>query len=274
MSDKSNSNATTANVSLIMAGILTFLVFSVIIALIVIAFVPPKKLTEVGVVEWFKGKKKEFKKSKCSTDNECYKECYGRTGCCARCVDGQCETGALTAQGCLISSGTGKSHDSKKNMKHNNSNHGKSPMTLSDVHGHYQMNMPPNLSFPPGVGGPQCTNNHEAYIQKCTGDQSSPNCCSICTNGIAFQGVTAPDGSCQTAVQQAGYSSFGLQPPNTYVVSSSGPKVSISMGACSVRPVSSSVVNHVGFFDSCLPGTAPADYSVPGSYAVNYSSCG
>lgn len=244
-----------SNGSLIVAGVLTLLILVIIVGLIVIALVPPKNLTEIDVREWFKGKK-----PKCSTDNECYKECRGKTGCCARCVNNRCETGALTQQGCMISSGTGKSDDDKNDN-----------MT---AHGNYQMNMPPNLSFPPGVGAPQCTNDQDAYLSKCTGDDSNSSCCAICTSGLSFSGIKAPDGSCQTTASQSGFPGMGLQPPNTYVVSSSGPKFGISMGSCTVKPITSSVVNYTGFFDSCLPGTAPADYSGPGSYSANYSSCG
>lgn len=247
MSQKSDSKV--GNVSLIVGGIVTLVIVGVIVALIVICLVPPKKITEVDVMD--------LQKPKCSTDNECYKQCKGRAGCCARCVNNRCETGALTAQGCMISSGTGKSDDYKMN-----------------AHGNYQMNMPPNLSFPPGTGAPQCTNDQDAYLQKCTGDDSSSVCCGVCTSGISFKGVQAPNGSCQTSVMQSGFPGMGLSPPNTYVVSSSGPKFGVTQGSCSVNPVQSSIVNYTGFFDSCLPGTAPVDYSRPGSYAPQYSSCG
>jgi hypothetical protein len=278
----SNSNSKLGIAAVYVASVVAAFIF---ILTIVIAFVPPKNLTQVKVEEWFKGKKNDWKKPKCSTDGECLKRvCKNRAGCCAQCVDGKCEAGALTAQGCLISSGTGKSDDDNTQNQNNMSGQQQQPHggqvghgTISryDVHGKYNMNMDgPGLSFPPGVGAPQVTNDQEAYLQKCTGENSNPDCCAVAQNGMAFQGVLAPDGSCQTAIQQAGYPGAGLAPPNTYVVSSSGTKFGISMGSCSVKPITSGLAHYYGFHDSCLPGTAPTDYSRSGAYSANYSSCG
>lgn len=277
-----NSKSKIGNGAIIVAYVVTALIFLLIIAIIVIALVPPKNLTQVKVKEWFKGNKKDFKRPKCSNDGECLKlVCKNRAGCCAQCVDGKCEVGALTAEGCLISSGAGKANDEDNDNQIQNNmsaqqyqqNGGHQTMSAHDVHGNYNMNMPSGLSFPPGVGAPQCTNQQDAYLQKCTGEGSNPSCCAVCSSGISFKGVLAPDGSCQTSVQQSGYPNSGIAPPNTYVVSSSGPKYGISLGSCSVKPVSSGLQHYYGFFDSCEPGTAPADYS-SGSYTSSYSSCG
>lgn len=296
MSDQSKL----ANGSLIVAGILTILVVLVVIGLVVIMLVPPKKLTNVDVIDWLGG---QIQDQKCKSDDECYKKCNGLMGCCARCTNGQCTTGALTAQGCMISSGTGKQDQQDQNsmMGNNNSSDSNSSSgftnnvrprcinqsaqsaqnarnttgrTLDTAHGLYEMNMPAGLTFPPGTGAPQCTNNQEAFLSKCTGDKAYPGCCGVCSSGMAWQGQLGPDGSCQTSVQQSGYPGMGLAPPNTYVVSSSGPKFGISMGSCSVKPINTGLQHYLGYFDSCSTNMAPVDYSRPGSYGPSYSSCG
>ncbi len=261
-----------ASASKVVAVIATVLIFCVVIALFAIMLVPPKTLSQVDIGEWFGKMTNKNPDDKCSTDASCSKKCNGLMGCCARCINGNCETGALTSKGCMISSGTGKGSSNKVQqqggMFSTNQNCGSS-QSMSSYNQQGQMN-----SALSGAGAPQCTNNQDAFMSVCSGDKGYPGCCGVCSSGMAWQGIQTPDGSCQTSVQQTGYPSAGLAPPNTYVVSSSGPKVGVTMGSCTVSPMTSGLQNHAGFFDSCMPNMAPADYGRPGSYGPSYSSCG
>ncbi len=84
----------------------------------------------------------------------------------------------------------------------------------------------------------------------CSPGNDFPGCCGVVQNGQAVQGVMS-NGVCQTQVQQDMYSGYGTSMPNTYLISTSGPKVQATMGGCNVRPVQSSLQNYTGLFSGC-----------------------
>lgn len=80
--------------------------------------------------------------------------------------------------------------------------------------------------------------------------------CAVAQDNVCVPGVVTASGGCQTTVQQTGWQNWGCEMPNTYLLSTSGPVVGATMGSCNVRPIGSSLQNHVGFFPSC-EGSAP-----------------
>jgi hypothetical protein len=82
----------------------------------------------------------------------------------------------------------------------------------------------------------------------CGGSYNFQGCCAHAVNGTCVQGAQMSDGSCQTQVSQSLYEGYGTEMPNTYVISTSGPKIGATMGSCTIRPVTSSFQNTVGIF--------------------------
>jgi hypothetical protein len=120
------------------------------------------------------------------------------------------------------------------------------------------------------------TSDAYATAQVCAPGIDFPGCCGVVQNGQAVQGVMS-NGVCQTQVQQDLYSGYGPSMPNTYLISTSGPKVQATMGGCNVRPIQSSLQNYTGFFDACAPKAPEPNYGkqYENSYAPsNFSSCG
>jgi hypothetical protein len=102
--------------------------------------------------------------------------------------------------------------------------------------------------------------------------------CSVAQNNVCVPGVVTASGGCQTTVQQSAWQNWGGHMPNTYLISTSGPKIGATMGSCDVRGIGSSIQNHVGFFPSCGP-TAPTpvwgrENTSEFAQSPNYSSCG
>lgn len=82
------------------------------------------------------------------------------------------------------------------------------------------------------------------------GDKSPGSCCGVAVDGAYVPGTISQNGACQTAVQQDGWANWGQKMPNTYLLSTSGPMVGVSMGGCTVRPISSSgITNYAGFWN-------------------------
>lgn len=159
----------------------------------------------------------------CSKDSDCSVKaaCGGKGGgCCAKCKDCKCVKGMVTSSGCEEPRAYGMSHGAD------------CPLTAG----------------PASASISTCSNHQDAYMKACfdRGDYSAA-CCGVCVNGLSYPGVRGPDGVCQTAVQQVGYSGMGQQPPNTYMISSSGPKYGVAMGGCNVDSVGSSLAMYTGF---------------------------
>ena len=108
-----------------------------------------------------------------------------------------------------------------------------------------------------------------------TGETGSP--CAVAQNNVCVPGVVTNGGACQTSVQQDAWAGWGPSMPNTYLISTSGPQIGVTMGGCNVRPIGSPIQNYVGFFDSCQPKPPTPQWGRQYSSdfaAPNYSSCG
>lgn len=221
----------------------------------------------------------------CTRDSDCAesKVCHGKSGCCPKCSNSACTAGMLTAGGCIASEGSpqayGSGHGSDQSNAHRADNVDAAdkamiPNPFMSVRGAwtnawmsafgdgstdnkntsgYSLGpdaMPYDVSGdrPENIGGSvaACRGHSDAFMKTCLG--KDPMCCAVCVNGLSFQGVRGADGTCQTTVQQTGYTGMGQEPPNTYMVSSSGPKYGVAMGGCSVEPVGSSLSMYTGFY--------------------------
>lgn len=204
----------------------------------------------------------------CSRDSDCAesKVCHGKSGCCPKCMNSECTSGMLTAGGCIASPSTqtyGSSHEKPESAEI------AIPNPLMSVRGAwanmwmsafadgttdnkntsgYSLDPDAMPQIGDNLGGSiaACRGHSDAFMKTCLG--KDPMCCAVCVNGLSFQGVRGPDGTCQTTVQQSGYTGMGQEPPNTYMVSSSGPKYGVAMGGCSVEPVGSSLSMYTGFY--------------------------
>ena len=196
-----------------------------------------------GIVFFIKyendSKKQKNKKENdvCEHDSDCASACGGRAGCCAKCRGNRCTTGVITASGCQLNPSSTQPKDGSSNMVQNPS--------PADDYRKYSNNMMGSLGTIGHIGQPECVSNDDAQKQVCLGS-NSPTCCGVCYSGKIWKGELTDDGVCHTTVAQTGYSGMGMDPPNTYVVTSSGPNYGATMGACHVSPVGSSLANHVG----------------------------
>ncbi len=273
----SKKNSKVSSGALVASIILALIVIGLGIAIIVLSCQSPN-----GSFTWGHG-------SQCKSNTECIdKLCKGALGCCAICdKGGKCKQGMLTANGCTLSEDPSnnentmealskkikeKVHFSKDNME----------PKFSASNYYDQANVPEG-----GFCGNQVTaaqnypgglpvSDSYATSLLCGPGKYFPGCCAVTQNGQAVQGVMS-NGVCQTQIQQDAWSGWGKAMPNTYLISTSGPKVGVSMGNCNVRPIQSSLQNYTGFFDSCKVKAPVPDYGreYESSYAPsNFSSCG
>lgn len=105
----------------------------------------------------------------------------------------------------------------------------------------------------------------------CSGSHNYPGCCAVSQHGTCVQGVVT-NGMCKTQVQQTQYEGWGAQMPNTYLISSSGPKVGATVGSCDVRPMTSGLQNYVGLFENSVSGAQTQGHGQYSSGPVN-SGC-
>lgn len=180
--------------------------------------------------------------AECHKDSDCAAKnvCGGKeNGCCASCVNGTCTAGMLTASGCIPGSHSnayGNSGSSDASMKYGAAAAAPAPAS------------PSSSSLAAFESEMSCASHQDAYLKACfmSGDHSE-HCCAVCVNGMSVPGTRGSDGVCQTTVQQAGYTGMGQQPPNTYMISSTGPRVGVSMGSCTVEPMGSGLTMHSAF---------------------------
>lgn len=261
-SPKPNTSSKVSYGALIVSIILALIVIGLGIAIIVLSCESPNS----GTFPWGPGKPS----NKCGSNSECTdKLCKGAMGCCAKCQkNGKCKQGILTANGCVLP-GESKNEKSIKSLN-------KKKMSEPAFS---QANMQNSASASAsGCNVTTAQNHSDAYAtaQVCAPGIDFPGCCGVVQNGQAVQGVMS-NGVCQTQVQQDLYSGYGSAMPNTYLISTSGPKVQVTTGGCSVRPIQSSLQNYTGFFDACAPKAPEPDYGrqYQNSYAPsNFSSCG
>lgn len=206
----------------------------------------------------------------CKSDGECgpsYEQVCGsggsKSGCCVRCQKGTCQKGVLTADGCVKQAGAAAADDGEEKPEDHRGEMAEEKVVDSlfedkepprayaaaAASAKARDGMPEHISDSSGVTVDSCTNHRDAYMRACfdKGDYSA-RCCGVCVNGISYPGVRGPDGVCQTTVQQTGYTGMGQLPPNTYMISTSGPKYGVAMGGCSVEPVGSSLAAYAGFY--------------------------
>lgn len=115
--------------------------------------------------------------------------------------------------------------------------------------------------------------DEKATLQACSGRNWFPSCCGVAQNGRAVQGIRTQSGGCQMSPHQEMMTDGKW--PNTFLITTSGPRVRATMGGCTVRPVGSSIQNFVGLFEQCQQRDTNTLYrsSPYGSYGPNYSAC-
>lgn len=173
------------------------------------------------------------KDSDCAVENVCGTGDKQKDGCCASCKDGVCSAGMVTEAGCQP---VGSSHTS----------YGSGHSTRGRGGASFSHNTGVAAPFESGLS---CQSHQDAYLKACfaAGDHSD-NCCAVCVDGLSVAGTRGEDGICQTTVQQSGYTGMGQQPPNTYMISSTGPRVGVTMGNCTVEAMGGGLPMHSAFY--------------------------
>lgn len=283
------------NAALIVSIIFALIIIGIGIAILVlICQSPPGEMTS----------SQDQGSSSCSKDADCnlQKVCKGRLGCCARChKNGTCVAGQLVSGGrCaeVSNSSAGQQAAGERSKKSgaidkHDSQRKTVEVPFAESMSFAQANMPPteassgnaNLSITgcPSMASMPADRDDSFCMAKLCGPNGAATarvpgaCCAVSQHGTCTPGVVSPSGACQTQVQQDAWANFGAAMPNTYMISTSGPKIGATMGGCKVAPINSSIQNFVGFFDSCAPKAAEPMFGREYQSDLapqNFGSCG